>query len=83
MTVSVVTPILVGGAGGSLETSSRTLSSFVVAATVVGVDVAAGVGVTGPGEDSVSLLFRIPDMPGSLPRLDVDEVPEFVLHMKL
>ena len=81
MTVSVVTPILVGGLGGSLETSSRTLSSFVVA-TVVGVDV-VGVGVTGPGEDSVSLLFRIPDMPGSLPRLDVDEVPEFILHFEL
>ena len=43
----------------------------------VGVDVLGGA-VVGPGEDSLcefSLLLKTPDMPGSRPRLDVDEVP--------
>ena len=85
VTVSVVTPIWMGGAGGSLDMSSRTLSSL------LGVTAAAAVGVAreterpegpegpeGPGEDSLfefSLLLKTPDSPWSLPRLEVDEVP--------
>ena len=72
-----------GGAGGSLDMSSRTLSSL-----LVGVAEAAAVGVAreterpegpeGPGEDSLfefSLLLKTPDSPWSLPRLEVEEVP--------
>ena len=72
-----------GGAGGSLDMSSRTLSSLlegVAAAAAVGVarETERPVGPEGPGEDSlfeVSLLLKTPDSPWSLPRLEVEEVP--------
>lgn len=82
VTVSVVTPIWMGGAGGSLDMSSRTLSSLlgVTAAAAVGVarETERPEGPEGPGEDSLfefSLLLKTPDSPWSLPRLEVDEVP--------
>ena len=73
-----------GEAGGSLDMSSRTLSSLlegVAAAAAVGVarETERPVGPEGPGEDSlfeVSLLLKTPDSPWSLPRLEVDEVPK-------
>lgn len=71
-----------GGAGGSLDMSSRTLSSLlgVTAAAAVGVarETERPEGPEGPGEDSLfefSLLLKTPDSPWSLPRLEVDEVP--------
>ena len=71
-----------GGAGGSLDMSSRTRSSLLegVAAAAVGVarETERPVGPEGPGEDSlfeVSLLLKTPDSPWSLPRLEVEEVP--------
>ena len=68
-----------GGAGGSLDMSSRTLSSLLegVAAAAVGV-ARETERPEGPGEDSLfefSLLLKTPDSPWSLPRLEVDEVP--------
>lgn len=82
VTVSVVKPIWMGGAGGSLDMSSRTLSSLlgVTAAAAVGVarETERPEGPEGPGEDSLfefSLLLKTPDSPWSLPRLEVDEVP--------
>ena len=72
-----------GGAGGSLDMSSRTLSSLLEAVTGVAVGVARETErpegpPEGPGEDSLfefSLLLKTPDSPWSLPRLEVDEVP--------
>lgn len=82
VTVSVVTPIWMGGAGGSLDMSSRTLSSLLGVAAAAAVGVARETerpdGPEGPGEDSLfefSLLLKTPDSPWSLPRLEVDEVP--------
>jgi hypothetical protein len=74
-----------GGAGGSLDMSSRTLSSLlgVTAAAAEGVarETERPEGPEGPGEDSlfeVSLLLKTPDSPWSLPRLEVDEVLVFL-----
>ena len=68
VTVSVVTPALVGAAG-NLETSSRTLSSGLRTRGSISLEVTEVESEAG---------LKIAETPGSLPRLEVEDVEVFL-----